>query len=166
MGYELQAAVAADELLRGASREVPGARVVPLRQGLSLMPMTDEVFDACADGSDGEALGFWKSPGSFETLLAQWSSTGPVAYGEAEYFGGVGEQRAAVWADGSLALGPLDKPENSRFSRALTPTSQGLRRLGVQKGLDEDEDEGEDEFEALGLDRHRSNEDWIASGTG
>jgi hypothetical protein len=79
---------------------------------------------------------------------------------EAEYFGGVGEQRAAVWADGSLALGPLDEPEMKRFSRASSPISQALRRLGARKSL------GEDEFKAVGLDRHRNNEDWISSSTG
>jgi hypothetical protein len=160
VGYELQAVIAADELVRVASRAVPGARVVPLRQGLSLMPMTDEVFDAVTDGSDGGDLAFWKLPRGFETLLAQWSSAGPVAFVEAEYFGGVGEQRAAVWADGSLALGPLDEPEMKRFSRASSPISQALRRLGARKSL------GEDEFKAVGLDRHRNNEDWISSSTG
>ncbi len=159
MGYELQAVIAADELLHRASREIPGARVAPLRQGLSLIPMTDEVFDAVTDGSDGGDLGFWKLPGRFETLLAQWSSAGPVAYVEAEYFGGIGEQRAAVWSDGSLTLGPLDEPEKKRFSRAVSPISQALRRLGARKSL------GEDEFSAVGLDRHRNNEDWITSRT-
>ncbi|MFF1452169.1 hypothetical protein ACFVYF_29125 [Streptomyces sp. NPDC058274] len=160
MGYELEAVIAAEELLRVASREVPGARVVPLQQGLSLMPITDEVFDAVTDGSDVGDLGFWKLPGGFETVLARWSSAGPIAYVEAEYFGGVGEQRTAVWADGSLALGPLDKPEKKRFWRAVSPISQALRRLGARKSL------GEDEFDAVGLYRHRSNEDWISSSTG
>ncbi|MDO0930148.1 hypothetical protein QQY24_34385 [Streptomyces sp. TG1A-8] len=157
MGYELQAVIASDEVLRIASREVPGAQVVPLGQGLSLMPMTDEVFDAVTDGSDGRDLGFWRLPGGFDTLLAQWSAAGPIAYVEAEYFGGVGEQRAAVWADGALALGPLDEPTKKRFSRAVSPISQALRRLGARRSL------GEDEYEAVGLGRHRSNEDWISS---
>lgn len=160
MGYELQAVIAANGLLRIASREVPGARVVSLRQGLSLMPMTDKLFDALTDGSTAGALGFWRLPGGFERLLAQWSSAGPVAYVEAEYFGGVGEQRAAVWADGSLALGPLDVPAKKWFSQAVSPISQALRRLGARKSL------GEDEFAAVGLDRHRNNEDWISSSTG
>ncbi|MER5519840.1 hypothetical protein [Streptomyces sp. NPDC002763] len=55
MGYELRAVIAGDELLRDASRGVAGARVAPLRQGLSLMPMTDEVFDAVTDGSTAGA---------------------------------------------------------------------------------------------------------------
>ncbi|MFB7576979.1 MULTISPECIES: hypothetical protein [unclassified Streptomyces] len=120
--------------------------------------MTDEVFDAVTDGSTA-GLGFWRLPGGFERLLAQWSAAGPVAYAEAEYFGGVGEQRAAVWVDGTLALGPLDAPTRRWFSRAVSPISQALRRLGARRGL------GEDEFEAVGLDRHRNNDDWIPSGT-
>ncbi|MFE3270011.1 hypothetical protein [Streptomyces sp. NPDC059215] len=122
--------------------------------------MTDALFDAVTDGSDGGSLGFWKLPGGFETVLAQWSSAGPVAYMEAEYFGGVGEQRAAVWDEGSLVVGPLDESDTKQFSRAVSPVSLALRRLGVRTSL------GEDEFDAMGLDRHRSNEDWIASATG
>ena len=159
MGYELQAVIAGDGLLRAASRDVPGARVAPLHQGLSLMPMTDEVFDAVTDGSTAEVLGFWRLPGGFDGLLAQWSATGPVAYVEAEYFGGVGMQKAAVWADGVLEFGPVDVPTRRRFHRAVSPISQALRRLGARGSL------GEDEFEAVGLDRHRDNDGWISSST-
>jgi hypothetical protein len=152
VGYDLQAVIAGDELLRAASRNVPGARVVPLGQGLSLLPMTDEVFDSVADGSETEALGFWRLPGGFERKLAEWSAVGPVAYVEAEYFGGVGGQRAALWADGALALGPLDQPTMRRG-----PISQVLRRLGARSGP------GQDEFTAVGLDRHRDNDGWTSS---
>nr|WSX54154.1 hypothetical protein OG409_37735 [Streptomyces sp. NBC_00974] len=156
MSYALQAVIAEDALLRAAAREVSGARVASLRQGLSLMPMTDEVFDAVTDGSGVGTLGFWRLPGGFDKLLVQWSTTGPVAYVEAEYFGGVGEQRAAVWADGALVLGPLDAPAKRRIFGTVSPISQVLRRLGVRSSL------GEDEFEAVGLDRHRHSEEWVA----
>ncbi|WP_218924919.1 hypothetical protein [Streptomyces sp. t99] len=156
MGYDVQAVVAGDEVLRIASRELPGSAVVRLGQGLSMMPMTDELFDAVTDGSGAGYLGFWRLPGGFEALLARWSAAGPIAYLETEHFGGVGRQRAAVWADGSLALGPLDEPTKQRGSQAVSPASQALRRLGAQR------DVGKDEFESVGLNRHRTNEDWIA----
>ncbi|AOT58907.1 hypothetical protein [Streptomyces rubrolavendulae] len=159
MSYALEAVIASDEVLRLASREIPGSRVVPLGQGLSLMPMTDEVVAALTDGSDGRDLGFWRLPEGFGALLAQWSAAGPIAYVEAEYFGGSGEQRAVVWADGALALGPLDEPTKKRFSRAVSPISLALRRLGARSSP------GEDEFQAVGLGRHRSNENWISSST-
>lgn len=157
MGYVLQAVIAGDELLSSAARHIPGARVAPLRQGLSLLPMTDEVFDGVKDGSPAGDLGFWRLPGGFERLLAQWSVSGPLAYVEAEYFGGAGEQRAAVWADGALVLGPLEVPTKNRFSRTVSPISRALGRLGARRSP------GEDEFEAVGLDRHRDNEGWISS---
>ncbi|MFF5157945.1 hypothetical protein ACFY3N_17130 [Streptomyces sp. NPDC000348] len=159
MGYEVQAVIAGDELLRAASRGVPGARVAPLRQGLSLMPITDDVFDAGTDGSIARDLGFRRLPGGFDRLLAQWSAAGPVAYAETGYFGGVGEQRAAVRGDGALAVGPLNAPAKKWFSRAVSPIPQALRQLGVRSSL------GEDEFEAVGLDRRRNSDDWISSDT-
>jgi hypothetical protein len=46
-------------------------------------------------------------PPGFEAVLAAWSAVDPVAYVEAEYFGGIGSQFAAVWRGGTLVLGPL-----------------------------------------------------------
>ncbi|OEJ23029.1 hypothetical protein AR457_38180 [Streptomyces agglomeratus] len=156
MGYGLQAVIAGRGVLLAASRDLPAARLASLGQGVSLMPMTDALFDSVADGSDGGALGFWRLPGGFEKILADWSTAGPVAYVEAEYFGGVGEQRAVVWDGGTIALGPLQVPEGLPFPPAGSAISQALRRLGVVASA------GEDEFSAVGLDRHRHGEAWIA----
>lgn len=155
MSDELQAVIAKDEVLRGASRDLPAARVVSLGQGLSLMPMPDQLFDAATDGTEG-SLGFWRLPGGFDKRLVDWSAAGVVADVEAEYFGGVGEQQAAVWADGAVVLGPLQVAEGQPFGSAGSPISQALRRLGVVA------DAATDEFATVGLDRHRHSEDWIA----
>jgi len=156
MGYDLQAVIAEGEVLRGVARDLPMARLASIGQGLALMPMTDALFDSVADGSGVGALGFWRLPGGFENSLADWSAGGPVAYVEAEYFGGVGEQRAAVWDGGTVVLGPLHVDEGQPFASAGSPISQALRRLGVVAGA------GEDEFSAVGLDRHRHDQAWIA----
>ncbi|WP_406335812.1 hypothetical protein [Streptomyces sp. NBC_00203] len=156
MGYDLQAVIAGGEVLRAASRDLPAARLAPLGQGLLLMPMTDVLFDSVANGGDAATLGFWRLPGGFEKTLADWSTAGPVAYMEAEYFGGVGEQQAAAWDGGTLVLGPLHVREGQPFPSAGSAISQALRRLGVMASP------GEDEFTAVGLDRHRHGEGWIA----
>ncbi|MCX4576086.1 hypothetical protein OHB41_23465 [Streptomyces sp. NBC_01571] len=156
MSYDLQAVIAGEEVLRAASLDLPAARMASLGQGLSLMPMTDALFDSVADGSDNGALGFWRLPGGFEKTLADWSTAGPVAYVEAEYFGGVGEQQAAVWDAGTVVLGPLHVQEGQPFPPAGSAISQALRRLGVVASA------GEDEFSAVGLGRHRHGERWIA----
>lgn len=155
MGYDLQAVIAEEERLRGVARNLPAARLAPIGQSLSLMPMTDALFDSVADGGGVGALGFWRLPGGFERILAASSAGGPVAYVEAEYFGGVGEQRAAVWDGGAIVLGPVHVEEGRPFASAGSPISQALRRLGVVAGA------GEDEFAAVGLDRHRRGEAWI-----
>lgn len=157
MTYDLRAVIAGSGLLQDASRSLAGVLLVPLRQGLSLMPMTDELLNALTDGSAVGVLGFWSLPGGFDRTLANWSVTGPVAYVEAEYFGGVGEQRAAVWSGGALARGPLHSAEWQPFPAEGSPISQALRRLGAVAGPTSDE------FAAVGLDRCRSVEDWIAA---
>lgn len=143
-------------MLRAAARELPAARLVSIGQGLSLMPMTDELFDSVADGGDDRALDFWRLPKGFAQTLADRSTAGPLAYVEAEYFGGVGEQSAVVWDGGAIVLGPLHEPEGRPSPPAGSPISQALRRLGALAGA------GEDAFTAVGLDRHRSVEDWVA----
>jgi hypothetical protein len=156
MSYDLQAVIADEEVLRIATRHLPAARLASIGQGLSLMPMTDSLFETVAASSGAGVLGFRRFPEGFEKTLAGWSAGGPVAYVEAEYFGGVGEQRAAVWDGGTIALAPLHVDEGEPFPSAGSPVSQALRRLGVVAGA------GEDEFSAVGLGRHRHNEAWIA----
>ncbi|MEU2915077.1 hypothetical protein ACFYM3_39270 [Streptomyces massasporeus] len=156
MSYDLQAVIAHEEMLRVATRDLSAARLASIGQGLSLMPMTDALFEAVADGGGDGAWGFQRFPGGFEKVLAVWSAGGPVAYVEAEYFGGIGEERAAVWDAGAIALAPLHVDEGGPFPPAGSPVSQALRRLGVVTRA------GEDEFSAVGLDRHRHNEAWVS----
>ncbi|MCZ1009547.1 hypothetical protein [Streptomyces lydicus] len=163
MSYELHAVIAGGEMLRGASRGMAATRPASIGQGLALIPMTDALSDSFAaaaaadDDADGVGIpGFWRLTEGCGKTLADWSAAGPVAYVEAEYFGGVGEQQAAVWDGGALVLGPLHAQEGRAFPPAGSPISQALRRLGVVAGA------GEDEFSAVGLDRHRDGRAWIA----
>ncbi|MEU9339173.1 hypothetical protein AB0D49_39545 [Streptomyces sp. NPDC048290] len=155
MGYTLHAVIASEAVLSDAVRGLPAARLASIGQGLSLMPMTDALFDSVADGGGVGALGFWRLSEGFARMLAHWSAAGPVAYAEAEFFGGVGEQSAAVWDRGALVLGPLRIREGEACPAPGSPVSQALRRLGAVAGA------GEDEFSAVGLDRHRHTGDWI-----
>jgi hypothetical protein len=156
MSYDLWAVLAAEETLRGATWGLTAARTASIGQGLSLLPMTEALGEPVADSGRAGALGFQRLPGGFEKILADWSAGGPVAYVEAEYFGGVGEQGAAVWDGGGVVLGPLRVEEGEPFAAAGSPLSQALRRLGVVTGA------GQDEFSAVRLDRHRHTDAWIA----
>lgn len=154
MSYQLQALIGQLELITVVAAEVPAARPAPLGQGLALIPATNEFLDAVSLGYDEERHGFWWFPGGFERRLAAWSKAGPIACVEADYFGGHGSQYAAVWADGLLALGPLETVLHQPFPPQGSPISQALRRLGAQA-------HGHcDEFDSVGLLRQRRTEDW------
>ena len=156
MGYELEAVIADGGLLAEVTRGLADAVLVPLGyRNLSLLPITDEFFDGVTDGSPSGALGLRRIPGGFTSVLADWSRGGPLAYVEADFFGGVGSQGAAVWADSKLVLGPLRVAENEPFG-TRSPISQALLWLGVVAR------HGEDEFATVGLGWHRHTEDWVS----
>jgi hypothetical protein len=146
MGYLNRAIVAKAELLQAIRPTLPPvARIAELNQGFALIPVTEDFYDAVGDGRDEKTMGFWFLPGGYDQTLAAWSADGPVSYVEAEYFGGKGEQSAAVWVGGELALGPLH--EESAICQALA-------ELGVSKADDTDE------FESVGLNRYRDVDHW------
>jgi hypothetical protein len=113
--------------------------------------MTDELIDDVSGHVEADAFPELPTfPAGFDRVLGKWSARGPVAYVAAEYFGGVGVQAAAVWHRGELVLGPLTTVEDSPIP-SRPPISQALHRLGASA------DDYIDEFEAVGLGRHRDN---------
>lgn len=156
MGYTLEAVIGPATVLSVITRDQAGAVIAPLRQGLSLVPMTDELFDELTDGSPNRPPEFWKFPGGFARVLCSWSSHGPIAYVEADYFGGVGRQCSAAWNRGTPIFGPAAIDDGQPVPDAGTPISQALARLGVVRG------DHHDEFEAAGLGQHRRTEDWVS----
>ncbi|MEU0048640.1 hypothetical protein [Streptomyces sp. NPDC006309] len=154
MGYDLRAVIAERGLLAAVTADVSAARLVDVRHGLALLPMTGVLSDALTDAARPRRTAFWSLPPGFDDVLAEWSRTGSVAYAEAEYFGGVGEENAAVWRDGELVLGPLHLAEGETAPAGGSPVCQVLRALGVHAGQ-------EDEFTAVGLGEHRDNEGWL-----
>jgi hypothetical protein len=94
-------------------------------------------------------------PPGLDAVLAAWSTVGPVAYVEAEYFGGIGSQFAVVWQGGTIVLGPLTLDEDEPWPPVgWSPISQALRHLGVSAGV---------QFDAVRLGHHRQTEDWITA---
>jgi hypothetical protein len=89
--YCLQAVVAIEHVLSELVGAIEDAHIVPLGQHLSLLPMTDALFDAVTVAGTPRLDGFWKMPAAFDRMLAACSAKGPVAYVEAEFFGGTGE---------------------------------------------------------------------------
>ncbi|MDH6124340.1 hypothetical protein [Kitasatospora sp. GP82] len=155
MSYELRALIATAELASVVAAEVRLARAVRLEQELALIPMTDALLAALHQPEGAVVPGFGFFPGGFGHRLGAWSKAGPVAYVEADYFGGHGSQQAAVWVDGKIELGPLASAPGEPFPAEGSPISRVLRRLGAHSSC------GGDEFEAVGLGRHRHLEGWL-----
>lgn len=156
MSYELKALIGSWDLLKVVAAEVPVARVARLEQGLALIPMTDLLFDTVAEHGGVLQPGFAAFPGGFGRRLVAWSQASPIGYVEAHYAGGDGTQRAAVWVDGRLVLGPLSCSTGQSFPDDGSPISQALRRIGAQRTP------AADEFDEVGLGRHRRLVDWPA----
>ncbi len=143
-------------MLRELAGPAGETHFIDLGQNLSLLPMTEALFDALTGAGTPRLDGFLKARAGFDSLLAACSANGPVAYVEAELFGGLGTQSAQVWQGGEVVFGPLHQDEDDPAPEAGSPISQALRQLGVVKG-----DHDFDEFDAVGLGRHRETDDWL-----
>lgn len=160
MGYEVRGVIAEAALAQSIASEFgPGTRAVGLELGLALVPYAGAAYDHFL-GRHGEQFHPFNRLGStVAALIADASRGGPVAYVEAEYFGGVGEQHAAVWDGGVLAWGPMSIGFRQTVPPQGTAISQALRRIGVTCA-----DRSQDEFDAVGLRRRRHLGDWLPEG--
>lgn len=119
--------------------------------GLSMIPLAEDLVSeiqtaAVAPGGPSVAGAFEFLYPGVEAWAQTLSSDTAIAYLETEYVGGEGFERAGVWSRGKIALGPLD---------GAGSINQALRALGVQPAP------GIEEFELVGLGRHRSLEEWL-----
>ena len=124
---------------------------------LFVVPLDDDLHDAL---HRAHGTGEWTSgppllSSGDMAFAAKASQTGPLAYVETGYFGGIGHQAAVLWQDGTLIMGPLVmKTEDNRGRPpSLWPINAVLRKLGIECK------DGEDEFASFGLGFYRSNED-------
>lgn len=137
------------------------ARIVSLRQQFALLPLTEDLFDELAitndDQQDARDDRFLYLCSRTIRTARLFSLTTPIAYVETDYFGGIGSQGAVAWVNEELIFGPavttdkiliLGNPSEAAINAAL-------QKIGAVKG------NSFDEFEALGLGTHRSNEDWL-----
>jgi hypothetical protein len=156
VGYVLEGVIGSEPVLRPCC-EFAHAVMAPLAGGLYLLPMTGVLFDEIRRRQPG-APGFPECrlfPAGLEHSLAGWSKSGPVAYVEADYFGGTGMQSAIVWDGGELVPGLVITAEVTvDFRPGRSPISRALRQLGVAT------DGTVDEFDTIRLGRRRRTEDW------
>jgi hypothetical protein len=135
-----------------ALRTLAAAHALPspvvLTEVLSLLPLgSDELERLLPDDADDFHAGFNYLSPALSAVLQTLSARSTLLYFETEYFGGMGTQGAAVFRDGELVFGPQ--------AAELGPINNALAVLGVRTVPP-----AVDEFETVGLQRHRSVEDW------
>jgi hypothetical protein len=149
MGHFVTGVIASPDIL-GAftqSRSLPAP--VSLPANLALLPLRDRDLDAILPlPITGGVDEFVHLSDQLLALLSGFSARGPVMYFETEYFGGEGAQGAVVFRDGIAIYGPI--------SARIGPINKALALLGVRV-----QPPARDEFETVGLQRHRSTADWL-----
>jgi hypothetical protein len=164
MGYYIQAIVGSQTTILPLVNSRNSARMVELHKGLSMILMTEELYDEVNQTDvarfDNPAFNRFLrlSPRVIEWIVTA-SYRNSVAYLEAEFFGGKGSQSSVVWERGQIIHGP----EHSRWAinkalRHLGITSRMnelMRSVGIYKHL------FKDEFDLVGLGQCRHTKDWL-----
>ncbi len=142
----------------------PGMPTVPLEADLTMVPVTDDVLSQLEVDSGGDEQ---IPPGWM--LQRPVGCAGPSAVGRpaglyivSETFGGPGAAEAIAWHRGRLLYGPsgtcdieADLEPGYHLATAENAVNVGLRAIGVRAA------DGSDEFDTVGLGRHRMTEDWL-----
>lgn len=147
MGYTLQGFIGSFNVLKTLGVRFRTAKVISLSDELALVPLDDALQEEINQGTE-QLLDPWDIlTEQIESAGCELSRHGIVAYVEADYFGGTGDQSCIVWEKGK---------EQLRETRAAKAINHALQRLGVVCRAD-----AVDEFETVHLGRHRSVERWI-----
>lgn len=133
MGYDLDAFIGPIDVLRTWQRLKPPAVVHPLTDQLGLVPITGPLELALL-------------PDEPAAWARAASKAATLAFVSAGYFGGEGDQTAAVFARGQC------------IASAVT-INRALELLGVSAA------DGMDEFDTVGLGRYRKTGRWAAAAT-
>jgi len=148
MAYELHAILGERSHLQRVCPLTLSVVPLPLEPRLGLIPLIDEMVDAAA----------WPKPSELPALehadvllpeVHRWlldaSNEGLIGYVEAEYWAGMGAQHAWAWKNGERVY-PVGKQADVNGLLAL---------LGVVRQAPNDE------WDTVGLGRHRHTEDWL-----
>ena len=149
MGHFVTGLVAKQQTLQAFASQHSLHQPIALSGGLHILPLRDEDLDSFLPlPLDGHCKGFAHLSSQLIETLLKASEVGSLIYFETEYHGGSGGQGAVAFSNGKIAL----EPQSAEFG----PINTALQFLGVRTVPP-----AHDEFETVGLDRHRYTEDWL-----
>ncbi len=136
MTHHISGFIGPEEHLKTHTKDLPNAKIITLAQGFAFMPLGEELYNDISPRISRKPM-VW---------IANRLKSVPIAWVETDYFGGFGEQSAILWKDG------MKRRYRKRFGH---PIDDALKELGVIC-------EGDmDEFDTLGLGKHRTNDSWL-----
>jgi hypothetical protein len=147
MGYYLQAFIGKISDLKVLATRYDKAKEIDIGQGLTLIPMTEELFDQINNLVASNSIDkFEYLTDNIENEILKHIGNTKLAYVEAEYFGGQGGQIAIIWNN--------NKREQF-FEFGQDKINGVLKNFGIKSKI------GSDEFDTVGLGRHRNTIQWI-----
>jgi len=147
MSYVLQAILAKETVIDRLLAEIKAGKKIPLEQGFAMIPLDAKLADIIDPDKDSESIDdFIMLTDTLEKILLESLKEAKFAYLESEFFGGSGGHQGIVWEGGKRIL---------KVSESYSGANRILRELGVRRTSQLDE------FDCLGLGRHRSVYDWL-----
>jgi hypothetical protein len=147
MGYRIHAFICRQSDSSLLTDRFDKAVNVDIGQGLSLIPMTEELFDQINNFTSSPSVdNFEYMTNHVEQKILTAIGDRKCAYVEAEYFGGKGGQMAIIW-------------NNNRREQVL-PFGQN-RINQMLKDFGATTNKGQDEFSTLGFGFHRNTRKWV-----
>jgi hypothetical protein len=148
MGYFLNAFLGPVDNLKKIESKFNKAKVVPVTTEIALIPMTEDLFNEINNYRSENQIGKWELlTTDVENEILTLIGNEKLSYLEVEYFGGEGGQSGIIWKDGKRIF-------EVEFQQEVV--NEILRQFGVVK-----DKKMRDEFDTVGLGRHRHTEDWI-----
>jgi hypothetical protein len=118
-----------------------------LTQQIALIPMIGDLFNEINDyRANNDIDGYEYLTTDIESETLKTIHIGLIAYIEVEYFGGVGVQNGILWKNNKRIF------EQSGTTDVVNSI---LQQLGITRS------KSRDEFDTVGLNRHRYTEDWL-----
>lgn len=147
MGHYLKAFIGHKESLTPIREKYESSNLVSLSDEIFMIPMTDELFDEMNNlNTSPGILSFELLNENIEKITLELIGMKKLSYVESEFFGGQGGHIGIIWDNGArVYVGEFRKDTMNEI----------LKRLGIIRT------DVKDEFEIIGLNRHRHTEDWI-----
>jgi hypothetical protein len=148
MSYVLNAFLGQQVDLKIIEEKFKFSKMVPLTSKIGLIPMTKELYDEINNFGTSKAMENWEYLTiDMERQIVRVPGNHMIAYTEIEYFGGSGGQSGIIWKNGIRIF-------EANFEQDVVNSI--LRHFGVVT-----EEFKRDEFDSVGLGRHRDTRDWI-----